>query len=64
MNEREKFLLRMALSYLMSNVDDANDAFDYDGPDSRGDCIIVGGEIDLDTNEEELQALADKIEAN
>ena len=30
MTEREKFILRAALLYAQSNLDDLNEAFDYD----------------------------------
>jgi|SaaInlV_165m_DNA_2_1040747.scaffolds.fasta_scaffold212466_1 hypothetical protein len=55
MNEREKFLLRMAVIYLIANLDDANEAFEYDGPDCHSGMVVsVNGEIENKPEEDEL----------
>ena len=55
MNEREKFLLRMAVIYLIANLDDANEAVEYDGPDCHSGMVVsVNGEIENKPEEDEL----------
>lgn len=57
-SERQKLIIRAALSYVMSNLDDINDAFADDPND--GTCTVrVGGEIGSLIEEGEVQSLID-----
>ena len=58
MTEREKFLLRMAVIYLIANLDDACEAFDYEGTvDDLGNLISVNGDVEPEPDEPELNSL-------
>lgn len=58
MNDREKFLIRMALVYLSANREDANIAFEYTrGWDSAVTEINVNGDVGPSAEEAELDLL-------
>ena len=58
MTEREKFLLRMAVIYLIANIDDACEAFEYAGTlTDKGNLISVNGEVEIEPDESELDHL-------
>ena len=62
MTDREKFLLRMAVIYLIANRDDACEAFEHEGvtfttPCGKGRFISVNGDIDPEPDESELDHL-------
>lgn len=57
MNEREKFLMRMAVLYMISNLDDVNDAFEHGPPPEDNDRVSVNGEIGIKPEEDELNEL-------
>lgn len=57
MNEREKELLRMAVTYLLPNLDDAIEAFEtdtlpYESENSVREISVDGVVIDTPTEEE------------
>ncbi|HMP57728.1 MAG TPA: hypothetical protein PKD86_00120 [Gemmatales bacterium] len=60
-SERQKFVVRAALIYALSNLDDINDAF-ADDPDDGTCAIRVGGEIGSLIEEGEVQSLIDHFE--
>jgi len=67
MTEREKYLLRMAVIYLMSNMDDANEAFSdedkgWDGTPVEENEISVNGDIGEKATEEELSNLMNSLQ--
>lgn len=59
MTEREKFIIRAALIYAQSNLDDVNQAFEViNSPDNDpGDLISVNGDLDREINESEVEKL-------
>lgn len=60
-SERQKFVVRAALSYALSNLDTLNDALSVE-PDEGTSAIRVGGESGLPVAESELQSLIDSFE--
>lgn len=56
MNERQHQIIKVALIYLFSNVDDANEALEYIHDDAHS-CIIVDGEIMPEITEEEISEI-------
>lgn len=59
LTNRQKLLMRAALSYALSNIDDVNEAFDNDG-----DGIKVGDETGDTFAEAEVEALKSLVEAD
>jgi hypothetical protein len=60
MTEREKFLLRMAVIYLIANLDDACEAFVpafIEDLTDKGNLISVNGEVEVEPDESELDHL-------
>lgn len=61
MTEREKFILRAALIYAQSNLDDVNLAFEHDGssdnPENEKCLINVNGDEGMYLNENEVAKL-------
>ena len=62
MTEREKFLMRMALIYMISNMEDVNEAFSddakgWDGTKVEENEISVNGDIGEKATEDELSEL-------
>ncbi len=60
MDDREKYLMRMALIYAISNLGDVNDAF-YEATD-EGNAISVNGDIGKPASEEELDNLLNTLQ--
>lgn len=59
LNEREKLMLHMVLSYAYANYDDLIDAFS-DSSDEDGK-ILIAGKRAVPLTDEELEVLAKKI---
>lgn len=58
MTEREKFIMRAALIYAQSNLDDLNEAFNTNDPEYDPRPIIsVNGDEDNELNETEVAEL-------
>ena len=57
MNEREKLILRLALSYLVSNLNDVIELFDGDD-----DTIDYNGEVVPTPTEDEIEQLAKTLQ--
>ena len=55
-SERQKFVVRAALSYALSNLDDINDAF-ADEPDNGTSAVTDSGEIAPPVADAEVQSL-------
>lgn len=51
MNKRQRFVIRAALLYIQSNMDDLNEAFQED------DYISVNGEFGKEINEDEVEEI-------
>lgn len=66
MTEREKFILRAALIYTQSNLDDVNLAFEHDGssddPENEKGLISVNGDEGIYLNEREVAKLLFKLQ--
>jgi len=60
MSEREKLFVRMALGYMLKNLDDVNEAFEFEDDDAYG-CVIVDGSVESEVEEEELQELLEQF---
>lgn len=56
MSEREKFILRAALLYAISNLDDVNEVFQSDNEDGSG-LLLVNDETGSIIAEYEVDAL-------
>jgi hypothetical protein len=59
MDERQRYLMRMALIYAIANLGDVNDAFYEEGGD---DTISVNGDIGPEATEEELDELLNTLQ--
>ena len=51
MNKRQRFVIRAALLYIQSNLDDLNEAFQED------DYISVNGELGKEIDEDEVEEI-------
>lgn len=51
MNKRKRFIIRAALLYIQSNLDDLNEAFQED------DYISVNGELGKEIDEDEVEEI-------
>ena len=56
MSEREKFILRAALLYAISNLDDVNEVFQSDNEDGSS-FLLVNGETGNIITEDEVDTL-------
>lgn len=61
-SKRQKFILRAALSYAMSNLDDFNEAFAVEPDDGGTDTIRVGDIDGPPVAESDVQSLMDTFE--
>ena len=61
MTDREKFLLRMAVIYLIANLDDACEAFEcartLTEKHDPGNLISLNGDVEVEPDESELDHL-------
>lgn len=58
MTTRQKDIIRMALTYLEANIDDANDAFAHSttkDPDNESGKILLGKKVTDSVKYEEVQ---------
>ncbi len=60
---RQKLIIRAALGYAQSNIDDINDAFAGERGEDGTDAISVGGIVGLPLEEGEVQAFIDLFES-
>jgi len=60
-DERQRFLIKMALRFLSKNLETASEQFEYINDDAFG-CVIVDGEIAAEPKAEEVETLLEQLQ--
>jgi len=60
-DERQRFLIKMALRFLSKNLETASEQFEYINDDAFG-CVIVDGDIQPEPEPAEIETLLEQFQ--